>query len=146
MIRNIKKYAEYEPELIVCWGDTITHLESEGEIERFLADCGETLRAGGKLIISFRDYTSELTGDARFIPVKSDETRILTCFLEYFPGRVQVTDLLYEKEANGWKQKVSSYNKTRVAPALIKSYLIKSGLKIVFDEVVNRMAVIIARI
>jgi 2-polyprenyl-3-methyl-5-hydroxy-6-metoxy-1,4-benzoquinol methylase len=64
------KYIDTKPELIICWGDTITHLNSETEIEQLLIDCCEALNENGKLIISFRDYSDELIGDNRFIPVK----------------------------------------------------------------------------
>jgi predicted nicotinamide N-methyase len=143
-IRSIKKYADPKPELIICWGDTITHLESIQEIEQLLFDCCEALTENGKLILSFRDYSDELAGDNRFIPVKSDDNRILTCFLEYFPNHISVTDLLYEKESTGWKQKVSSYNKVRISPSTIKNYLANNGMAIIFDGVVNRLNTIIA--
>jgi predicted RNA methylase len=140
----LNKYIDPQPELIVCWGDTITHLDSKKQIEQLLADCGNALTANGKLILSFRDYSQELSGNNRFIPVKSDDTRILTCFLEYHPDHVTVTDLLYEKEGTGWTQKVSSYNKVRISASYIKNYLTQNGMKVIFDEPVNRLTTIIA--
>jgi SAM-dependent methyltransferase len=143
-IRLFNKHIDTKPELIICWGDTITHLNSEIEIEQLLINCCEALNENGKLIISFRDYSNELVGDNRFIPVKSDENRILTCFLEYSPKQVRVTDLFYEKENSGWKQKVSSYNKIRISVFSIKNILLKNGMKIIFDDLVNRLNTIIA--
>ena len=70
-------------DLIICWGDTLTHLESQSRIEQFLGASSASLANGGHIVLSFRDYTKELTGDQRFIPVKSTDFRILTCFLEY---------------------------------------------------------------
>jgi hypothetical protein len=143
-IRLFNKHIDTKPELIICWGDTITHLESIREIEQLLNDCCEALIQNGKLILSFRDYSTELMGNSRFIPVKNDANTILTCFLEYFPAYVKVTDLLYQKEGTGWAQKVSSYNKVRIDPAAIKNHLEQSGMKISFEGVVNRMSTIIA--
>jgi len=40
--------------------------------------------------LSFRDLTPDLTGLNRFIPVRSDPDRIMTCFLEYEPETVIV--------------------------------------------------------
>ena len=122
-ILSFEKYAPPQPELIVCWGDTLTHLESEKDIGQLITSCCEALVKNGKLMLSFRDYSNDLTGDSRFIQVKNDHDRILTCFLEYFPGHVCVTDLLYEKEITGWKQKVSSYHKVRITPAAVKLLL-----------------------
>lgn len=143
-IRSINKYAHPKPELIICWGDTVNHLDNAIEIEQLLGDCQEALIQNGKLILSFRDYSNELVGDNRFIEVKNDENRILTCFLEYQTEYVRVTDLLYEKDATGWKQKVSSYNKVRITTGLIEKYLTQSGMKIIFNETLNRLNTIIA--
>lgn len=143
-IRFIKKYAESRPELIICWGDTLTHLESIVEIEQLIADCSEILADDGKLILSFRDYEHALVGDERFISVKNDETKILTCFLDYEESKVRVTDLLHYKTENGWLQKVSSYYKVRISPKYVESIILRNGLTISFNEIVNRLDTIIA--
>ncbi len=96
-IRNLKKF-NIQSELIVCCGDTLTHLESITEVKQLIADTSEILCPDGKLILSFRDYSLELKDTQRFIPVKSDATRILTCILEYFPDKIRVNDLLYQLE------------------------------------------------
>lgn len=143
-IRQVKKYADPKPELIICWGDTLTQLESLDDIRQLLTDCCESLIEGGKLILSFRDYSTALSGDQRFIPVKSDDTKILTCCLDYEADRVRITDLLQVKTENGWQQKVSSYYKVRVSPNDVVKILADCGLRVAFNEVVNRMTTIIA--
>lgn len=143
-IRSMRKYADKYPELIICCGDTLTHLDSIKDIKAFLSDCADVLVDNGKLILSFRDYSTELTGDNRFIAVKSDDSKILTCCLDFEPMKVRVTDLLYFKTDNGWQQKVSSYYKVRVAPQAIVDTLVENGLTIDFNGVVNRMATITA--
>jgi hypothetical protein len=143
-IKAIKQYAESEPELIICWGDTLTHLDSKKEVEEFVIDICQTLIVGGKLVVSFRDYSNELMGDDRFIPVKSDDDRILTCFLEYGKEYVKVTDLLYEKTETGWQQKVSSYNKVRILPDEVVQLLKINEMNILFNQPINRMTTIIA--
>lgn len=130
--------------LIVCMGDTLMHLESKEWIKLFFERCYENLEDGGKLVLSFRDYTNELKGDERFIPVKSDENKILTCFLEYSDEFVKVTDMLHEKSGGEWIQQVSSYNKVRILPEEINSYLKQSGFEIESDEILNRMIYIVA--
>lgn len=144
-IRIINQYLELKPELIVCCGDTLPHLESIDEIIKLLTDSYSVLIQGGKLILTFRDYSSELVDTQRFIPVKSDNTRVFTCFLEYFPDKIRVTDLLHEFEDNRWVQKVSSYYKTRVTKATLTDILIKCGYKIVLDKNENRIIHIIAQ-
>lgn len=142
-IRLVKKYKKEEPELIICMGDTIVHLDNRKEIIQFIGDCTETLFPNGKLILSLRDYSSELIGSNRFIPVKSDENRILTCFLEYERDAVSVTDLLYEKSGTGWNLKISSYKKVRISPLEISNITESFGLKVLLEEKTNGLTTFI---
>jgi len=143
-IRQVKKYADPKPEVIICWGDTLTHLESLEEVRQFIIDCCDSLTDNGTLLLSFRDYSTALIGDNRFIPVKSDDTKILTCCLDYEDDRVRVTDLLHVKTEQGWQQKVSSYYKVRLSPKDIVDVIVECGLAVTFNEVINRMITLIA--
>ncbi|MEJ7646700.1 MAG: class I SAM-dependent methyltransferase [Chryseolinea sp.] len=143
-IRNIRRFADKGVELIVCCGDTLSHLDNRKEIENLLVDISETLLGGGNLILSFRDYSTELSGDNRFIPVRSDENRILTCVLDYDNEMVNVTDLLHERTETGWKLRVSSYKKVRISTNEVVRKLEAIGLKVQLSQVINRMSTIIA--
>lgn len=144
-IRHIKQYRQPKPEVIVCWGDTLTHLDTKEQIRQLIQDAAKILDNNGKLILSFRDYTKELTGTDRFIPVKSDDTRILTCCLDYTEEHVTVTDILHTKSEQGWQQKVSAYQKVRITPQEVMNYLQESGLSVIFNEPVNRLITMIAK-
>ena len=143
-IKKLKQFADTEIELIICCGDTLSHLDNKEEINNLITDISTILKTGGKTVLSFRDYSTELTGDSRFIPVKSDDTRILTCVLDYENEVVRVTDLLHEKIETGWKQKVSSYHKVRISTNEIVAILEANGMKIQLNRVINRMSTIIA--
>ncbi|AYD48339.1 class I SAM-dependent methyltransferase [Arachidicoccus soli] len=144
-IRFVRNYATTNPELIVCAGDTITHLGDNFEIEQFIRDCAGILNKNGKIFLSFRDYSHPLRGDNRFIPVKSDENKILTCCLDYFDDRILVTDLLHAKTDAGWQQMVSSYYKIRINESWLIKLLKNIGFDILVHETVNRMIIIIAQ-
>jgi hypothetical protein len=88
------------------------------------------LQANGHFIVTFRDYSTALTAGQRFIPVRSDENRILTCFLEYSDTHVTVHDVLHEREASKWKMRVSSYQKLRLAPAWLVHILESFGFRV----------------
>ena len=81
---DILSYLENAPaaELIVCMGDTLAHLLSFEEVEQMFQKVHQRLKPGGQFICSFRDYQFELKDEQRFIPVRADENRIHTCFLE----------------------------------------------------------------
>jgi 2-polyprenyl-3-methyl-5-hydroxy-6-metoxy-1,4-benzoquinol methylase len=142
-IRRVKHFAN-NPALIVCCGDTLCHLDNAREIQTFITDITNTLDHRGITILSFRDYATALTGADRFIPVKSDEHKILTCVVEYEEDFIQVTDLLHERTGNLWKQKVSSYKKVRLLSSDVVKYLEESGMKIIFNQPLNRLITIIA--
>jgi SAM-dependent methyltransferase len=144
-LRDFRKHIDDKPELIVCCGDTITHLESLAELERLFIESFASLADGGKLLLSFRDYSHEMMDTKRFIPVKSDPDRILTCVLEYLPGKVRVTDLLYERDGSEWKQKVSSYYKLRLSPSSVMVGLVRSGFQVEEDSKSPGLVYIIAK-
>jgi 2-polyprenyl-3-methyl-5-hydroxy-6-metoxy-1,4-benzoquinol methylase len=111
-------------ELIVCMGDTLTHIKSFELVDTIIGEISQHLLPGGKVVLSFRDLTTALTGLQRFIPVKSDKTRILDCFLEYFEDYVMVHDILYEYSGGAWVQKVSAYPKLRLNNSILLTSLI----------------------
>lgn len=137
-------YVKISPELISCMGDTLTHLQSAQEADILIQRCAEALTANGKLILSFRDLSNPLLNENRFLPVQSDETKIHTCFLEYFEDHVQVYDLLHEKSANGWTQKVSSYPKLKLTEVQVNHFLGRRGFTLIHSETTNRMIYLIA--
>lgn len=131
-------------EVIICMGDTISHLSSVEDFHEIVGRMHSKLSASGKMVLSFRDYSTALCGESRFIPVKSDENRILTCFLEYFDDKVSVTDLLHEQENGKWVQKVSSYQKVRISEEQVKQLLSEHGFSIDSSETINRLVYIVA--
>ncbi|MDR1990897.1 MAG: class I SAM-dependent methyltransferase, partial [Acidobacteriaceae bacterium] len=93
---DFPKYVSGSVDAIVCMGDTLTHLPSRDAVARLLSNVAATLSTPGVFITTFRDYSGTAPeGPARFIPVHSDERRILTCVLEYAEETMAVSDLLY---------------------------------------------------
>ena len=126
---DFRRHVPTAASLIVCLGDTLTHLESTDDVERLVRDVAASLRPGGRFVASFRDYTHPATGDARFIPVRSDANRIHTCFLEEQPDHMLVHDIVHERDGATWRMKVSSYPKLRLAPAAVAETLRYEGLE-----------------
>jgi SAM-dependent methyltransferase len=105
------------PTLILCMGDTLTHLSSTRDVELLCARVAAALAPGGCFVTTFRDYTDPPQDSSRFIPVRSDADRIHTCFLEAEPHRMLVHDILHERQGGTWTMRVSSYPKLRLNPA-----------------------------
>ena len=143
-ILNFLRHTNEKAGLIVCMGDTITHLASIAVIRDTIAEIHHHLSNRGKFITSFRDLTRELTGASRFIPVKNDDHRILTCFLEYFTEHVMVHDILHEKNNGEWQQNVSAYPKVRIGEGEFRQIMESTGFRISSAETIRGMCYIIA--
>jgi ubiquinone/menaquinone biosynthesis C-methylase UbiE len=143
-LRNFASYCSNKPELIVCWGDTITHLDDWKSITDLLLECLRVLAPKGRLVLGFRDYSTPLHDTNRFIPVKSDNKRILTCFIEYFESKVRVTDIFHQRKGGEWTQTISAYEKVRINPQQLLNFLRKHGMKIVFEQINRGLVQVIA--
>jgi SAM-dependent methyltransferase len=135
-----RSFVRQPVDVILCMGDTLTHLPNFAAVESLLAGACAALRPGGIFTATFRDYASKaLQHGDRFIPVRGDDDRILTCFLEYGDDRVTVYDLLNEKQQGRWLQRVSSYLKLRLAPEWIVGQLTELGLSVQRDTGIGGM-------
>ncbi len=74
---------EEKATLALCMGDTLTHLPSRQQVQKLFTDVLDKLSKDGIFVITYRDLTSELIGIERFIPVRSDEEKVMICFLEF---------------------------------------------------------------
>lgn len=133
-------------DLVVCMGDTLTHLPDSKTVYSLIKEISSVLTDDGKLILSFRDLSEELSGLQRFIPVRSDNDRIHTCFLEYFPHHVSVTDILHERIHGSWTLKASSYPKLRLPVELVRKYLTENHFRLMGVESIRGMHYWVAQV
>ena len=139
------KHLNIKAHLILCMGDTLTHLADPKSAEQLFSLVAESLHPDGTFVTTFRDYTSPLVGDGRFLPVRSDNDRILTCFLEYSPDYVTVHDVLHERNASTWQQRVSSYRKLRLSPEWVSTALQAKGFEVRIESGLAGMVRVVAR-
>ncbi len=118
-------------ELAVCLGDTLPHLASFEDVDRFFCEVHSVLAPRGQLLLGFRDLISVLEGSDRFIPVAQTADRIMTCFLEDRGDRVEVHDLIHRREAEGWTLHKSAYLKLRLGEQDVRKRLKAAGFEIV---------------
>ncbi len=143
---RFREHCAEPADVILCMGDTLAHLASQEEVERLLTDVAAALAPAGVFVATFRDhFSTELVGTSRFLLVRSDETRILTCLLEYGTGTVRVHDLLHERREGRWELRVSSYVKLRLAPQRVIGQLEASRLSVQRDEGPDGMVRLVAR-
>lgn len=119
-------------DVVVCMGDTLAHLASADEVRGLVAQSARHLVTGGRLVLTWRDLTRLPEGSRRFLPVRSDAHRILTCFVEGVDDeRVRVHDLLHIRDGDGFRQHVGSYLKLRLSPGRVDDELRANGLRVV---------------
>ena len=140
-----RRHPESQVDLIVCMGDTLTHLPDRRLVEGLFNDVVESLNKGGSFIVTFRDYTTPLNGPSRFIPVRSDADRILTCFLEYGDDAVTVHDILHERHGSTWQQRISAYQKLRLSTDWVIHALEEIGFEVRKEQGLAGMARVIAK-
>jgi len=137
-IRNLDDYvAAASADVVVCMGDTLTHLTSRQEVCALFRSATRALKPGGAFVVSYRDLAgSELRGLERFISVRGDDERVMTCFLEYHdPETVVVNDLVQIRRDDGqWALHKSSYQKLRLPIAWVREHLLAAGLVIVVSR------------
>ena len=126
-IRNAASWSGHAPELITCMGDTLTHLADMGEVKDLIRYCAGELPAGGKLVLSCRDYSKEPAGSSVVIPVRRDPDRIFLCRLEYGTTHVHITDIVFSRESGKWQRYSSSYTKVRISCTDLIPLLSSSG-------------------
>lgn len=131
--------------VVVCMGDTLTHLPSKAAIESLFAAVFRRLKPGGCFVITFRDLTSAAEGLDRFLAVRADDAKILTCFLEYKDDDiVVVNDLLYVREGSGWRFQKSNYEKLRLSRGWVTDNLRRAGFGIEHAGSAGRLVLISA--
>jgi hypothetical protein len=138
------RYLDRPADVILCLGDTLTHLPDRAAAMQLFTLAAASLHPGGAFIVTFRDYTQALSGNGRFIPVKSDPDRILTCFLEYAADHVDVHDMLHERDGGTWGLKVSTYRKLRLDPQWVQASLHDRGFSVRIEPGLSGMIRIIA--
>lgn len=132
--------------IILCMGDTLTHLPSRQAVTSLFAQVAAALVPGGTFVLTFRDYSQPLIRESRFIPVRSDADRVFTCFLEYGNEHVDVYDLLHERQGSRWTQQISSYRKLRLPPDWVSAALRSAGFQVTAEPGPGGMVRLVARV
>lgn len=141
-LRGFRRHLDQPAAAIVCMGDVLIHLESREHVRAALEDMARSLAPDGKLVLGFRDLTSLAT---RFIPVRCDDARLLTCVLDEEGEFVVVNDILHEREATGWRMTVSSYRKLRLSAGDVSADAVEAGLDVVSHAAEQGVVTLVAQ-
>lgn len=141
---RIRQYA-VAPELIVCMGDTLTHLETRGDVETLLTEAQGLLRAGGRLILSYRDLSAALPEGERLIPVRQDEERLFLCFVENIDDEYAgINDIVVTRAGGAWNVEKGYYRKLRLPLRWVTDALEVRGFRLESVETQRGFSSIVA--
>ncbi|MBL8620958.1 MAG: class I SAM-dependent methyltransferase [Myxococcales bacterium] len=134
-------------DVIVCAGDTLTHLPAMADAAALIAAAAARLAPGGALALEWRDST-EFTaeGVARFVEVGRDARRLMHCLLEPIDAdHLRVTDLVTEVGPDGPTARISDYLKLRLSPSRVAAWATAAGLRVAPARVERGMTTLVAR-
>lgn len=144
-ILDVRLHLPHPPSLVVCMGDTITHLPSAHDVRTLVQRVAAAMENGGMFVMTFRDYTIPGSDPVRIIPVRSDDQRILTCVLVDAGDHMDVYDVYHHKADGSWTMQQSSYRKLKLVPADVERMLEGVGFDVRMEEGMNGMIRLIAR-
>ncbi|WFU40956.1 methyltransferase domain-containing protein [Bradyrhizobium sp. CB82] len=128
---NPATYAKAAPfDIVVCMGDTLTHLGNEQEVYRLFANVMSVLKSGGPLILSWRDMSGPVspTGAPQAYPVRLDQDRLFTTVIaEAGPYFVSSTDIITVRGEKDWEFGQDSYYKIRLGQMRCVQMLLACG-------------------
>jgi predicted TPR repeat methyltransferase len=142
-IRDVAALTPTAVEVVVCMGDTLSHLEGEGNLERVFAGVAARLVVGGRFVLTFRDLSGERHELDRFIPLCSSDDLIMACFLEYKPTSVKVHDLIWVRQPDGWRFRKGVYRKLRLTPAAVVRQLEKAAFTVERHDALTGMVTLV---
>ena len=138
------KYAEQGPyALVLCVGDTLTHLSSTKDVDRLIRMAARLLMPGGALLLQFREQPRDLSPQESVITMRSERDRIMQCVLHFEPTRVLVTDVVHEWNGQAWLTTKSTYPKLRLSTEELLEIATTAGLNIRFNETLTRQRVLV---
>jgi SAM-dependent methyltransferase len=143
-IRHYPSWSGRHPGFIVCMGDTLTHLASMADVEDLIRQCFSELDPGGRLVLTFRDYSVEPDGAVVVIPVLREADRIFIYRLEYHADTITVRDILYSRREGAWERSAGNYTKIRIAPDMLKRMLAGAGFAIEYSAVEGGIITVVA--
>ncbi|MEL6673108.1 MAG: class I SAM-dependent methyltransferase [Bacteroidota bacterium] len=133
-LTDSQSYALPSADLLVCMQDTLLHLPALSDLETLFHQGYAQSQPEAAFLLSFRDLSQALSGKDRFILLRAEADRILSCFLEYLPDQVMIHDIIQTREKAGWEQRIHAYPKLRAGWEDIQPLWEKAGWQSQWQE------------
>lgn len=139
--RRYRKRAPFA--VILCVGDTLTHLSTSTDVERLISLSAGLLAPGGQLVLQFREQPVDLAPADSVFTIRSERDRIMECVLHFEPERVWVTDVVHEWTGETWRAIRSTYPKLRLSGEALIACAAAAGLDIASDGMHARQRLLV---
>jgi SAM-dependent methyltransferase len=138
------RFAELGPfVLVLCVGDTLTHLSSMKDVDKLIRTAARVLAPGGALLLQFREQPKDLSPQDSVIKMRAERDRIMQCVLHFEVDRVWVTDVAHEWNGQAWITTKSTYSKLRISTEAVLEIATTAGLNVRFNETLIRQRVLV---
>jgi ubiquinone/menaquinone biosynthesis C-methylase UbiE len=97
-----KHFLENSKDSIICFGNTLVHLDNLTEIELFLANCQRILKSKGKLLLQIINYNRILSEHIDHLPTLEDDTILFERKYDYLKAehKINFKTRLLHKQTN----------------------------------------------
>jgi glycine/sarcosine N-methyltransferase len=129
MLELEKIYADTKFNLILCFGNTIAHLEDTGQVETFLKECYAVLNNNGKIIVQMINYDRILKENIEKLPLIDNEIVKFERYYERTCKKINFRTLLTVKSTN------EIYENNTVQNPLLQFELLNSFLECGFPKI-----------
>jgi SAM-dependent methyltransferase len=129
--------------LILCVGDTLSHLSQFQDVDRLIRLAAKLLEPGGALLLQFREQPRDLSPQEGIITLRAERDRIMQCVLHFEPKKVWVTDICHEWNGQAWVTLKSTYPKLRLVADQVVEVATSAGLNIRFNDTLMRQRVLV---
>jgi SAM-dependent methyltransferase len=138
------KYSGHGPfALVLCAGDTLTHLSNAKDTDRLIRTVARLLVPGGALLLQFREQPRDLSPQESIFTLRAERDRIMQCVLHFEADRVWVTDIVHEWTDHTWLSTKSTYPKLRLSTDSLVEIATSAGLNVRVNEVIARQRVLV---
>lgn len=129
--------------LILCVGDTLSHLASSQDVDKLVRMAAKLLMPGGALLLQFREQPRDLSPQEGIITLRAERDRIMQCVLHFEPKKVWVTDICHEWNGQAWVTIKSTYPKLRLSAEDVAEVATSAGLNVRFNDTLMRQRVMV---
>ncbi len=106
---KLSSFFQEKFDTVVCVGNSLPHLQAEGDLLVALTEMNLVLSDGGLLVLAIRNYDKMLGERRRFMPVSFQGTHGFIYVFDYFPDKITFNVIYVDCSANTFEVYATDY-------------------------------------